>query len=75
VEGGAFEVAADELLAADFRLNWQSAAGGERTRPKGKNKVKYACPACGQNAWAKPEASLVCGACEEDMEAQDTGLG
>jgi len=75
VEGGAFEVAADELLAADFRLNWQSVAWGERTRPKGKNKVKYTCPACRQNAWAKPEASLVCGACEEDMEAQDNGLG
>jgi hypothetical protein len=32
--------------------------------------VKYTCPTCGQNAWAKPEASLVCGDCQEEMEAQ-----
>jgi predicted SprT family Zn-dependent metalloprotease len=75
VEGGMFAVAADALLATKFRLNWQSAAWGERPRPKGKNKVKYTCPACGQNAWAKPEASLVCGECEEEMEAKDNGLG
>jgi predicted SprT family Zn-dependent metalloprotease len=70
VDAGVFDRAADELLATNFRLNWRSAAWGERTRPKGKNKVKYTCPSCGQNAWAKPEASLVCGECEEEMEAQ-----
>jgi predicted SprT family Zn-dependent metalloprotease len=71
VKGGAFDRAADALLATDFRLNWQSAALGERTRPKRTSKVKYTCPTCGQNAWAKPEASLVCGDCGEDMEAED----
>ena len=75
VEGGVFDRAADALLATKFRLNWQSGALGERTRPKGKNKVKYTCPTCGQNAWAKPEASLLCGECEEEMEAQDNGVG
>jgi hypothetical protein len=70
VAGGAFDRAADELLATDFQLNWQSAAWSARSRPKGKNKVKYTWPSCGQNAWAKPEASLVCGDCKEEMEAQ-----
>lgn len=35
---------------------------------KAKNKVKYTCPSCGQKAWAKPEARLMCGECEEHME-------
>ena len=46
VEGGAFDGAARELLATSFRLNWQSAALGGSTRPKGKNKVKDTCPSC-----------------------------
>jgi hypothetical protein len=75
IEGGGFDHATEELLATNFRLNWQSAAAGGRIRPKGKNKVRYTCPSGGQNAWAKPEASLVCGACEETMEAQDNVLG
>jgi predicted SprT family Zn-dependent metalloprotease len=70
VAGDAFDLAADKLLATGFQLNWQSAAWGAQPRPKGKNKVKYTCPTCGQNAWAKPEASLVCGDCKEEMEAQ-----
>jgi hypothetical protein len=44
IDGGAFECAADELLATGFRLNWQSAIWGTRPRPRGKNKVKYTCP-------------------------------
>ncbi len=71
VDGGVFDLVADQLLATDFRLNWQSAAEGRRARPKGKSKVKYTCPSCGQNAWAKPDAALVCGECMEAMEAQD----
>jgi hypothetical protein len=69
VAGGAFDLAADELLATGFQLNWQSAAWTARSRPKGNSKVKYTCPTCGQNAWAKPEASRVCGDCKEEMEA------
>ena len=47
VAGGAFDRAADELLATGFQLNWQSAAWGARPRPTGTNKVKYTCPTCG----------------------------
>ena len=72
VEGGPFDRAAESLLKTAFRLNWQSVALGEKPRPKGTSKVKYTCPTCGQNAWAKPEASLVCGECMEPMAAQDT---
>lgn len=33
-----------------------------------KNKIKYSCPDCEQNAWAKPAANLICGDCEVKME-------
>lgn len=35
-----------------------------------KNKIKYTCATCGQNAWAKPGAWLICGDCDERMEPQ-----
>lgn len=75
IKSGPFDRAADELLATSFRLNWQSAALGERPRQKGKNKVKYTCPSCGQNAWAKPDANLLCGECMEEMDAQESAAG
>ena len=28
-----------------------------------RSKIKYSCPSCGQNAWAKPQAALACGHC------------
>lgn len=35
--------------------------------PKGnRSKVKYTCPECEQNAWAKPGANLCCGDCSQD---------
>jgi predicted SprT family Zn-dependent metalloprotease len=38
-------------------------------KPKGKtSKFKFVCPECGQNAWAKVTAKLVCGDCDEPME-------
>jgi len=37
-------------------------------KEKGKtSKFKFVCPECGQNAWAKITANLVCGDCEEPM--------
>jgi hypothetical protein len=38
-----------------------------------KNKVKYTCAECGQNAWAKPDASLICGVCKKWMLGADGG--
>jgi hypothetical protein len=32
-----------------------------------KSKIKYSCPHCGLNAWAKMGANLKCGDCEEGM--------
>jgi hypothetical protein len=39
-----------------------------KTRPREKkaSKTKFTCPECGQNAWAKPDALLICGECYND---------
>jgi hypothetical protein len=64
--GGAFALACDQLLSRGFQLNWQS--GPFATEKTGRqSKVKYTCTECGQNAWAKPGASLVCGVCLQPM--------
>ena len=40
-------------------------------KKKAASKTKYTCPGCGLNAWAKPEAPLVCGNCQEPMQAEN----
>jgi len=66
--GGEFEQAALGLLATGFQLHWQSPAGLRKNATP--SKVKYSCPVCGQNAWAKPQAHLLCGNCTLIMELQ-----
>lgn len=36
---------------------------------KRKSKTKFTCQKCGQNAWARPSAKLICGTCNEVMPA------
>jgi hypothetical protein len=65
--GGPFDRAADALLKGGWRANWQDPTKANGRGPQPKSKVKYTCPGCAQNAWAKPEASLVCGFCTLPM--------
>jgi predicted SprT family Zn-dependent metalloprotease len=79
--GGPFDVACRELVGKHgFEVAyvelWEEKA--KRTRKKkAASKTKYTCPGCDVNAWAKPQISLVCGDCKEEMEAeeQDEGEG
>lgn len=77
IPGGRFEHLAGPTLTpgqalAGARLHWQSRTiGGDETAAKKRaSKTKYTCPDCGQNAWAKPEAALMCARCEELMLAE-----
>src|SRR5262249_10707649 len=78
IEGAAFAQAFARLKGTGFELRWQSRADNTERQKKAASKTKYTCPNCGQNAWAKPDASLICGACYDEegeihaMEA--TGL-
>ena len=48
---------------------WGDDAARTKAKKKAASKTKYTCPACAANAWAKPETALVCGDCDERMEA------
>ena len=70
VEGGTFDLATKALLASGFTIPWgdaaqtgasEGASGGEGGEGKSGKRLKFTCPACGLNAWAKPDARLVCG--------------
>jgi predicted SprT family Zn-dependent metalloprotease len=63
---GRYAKAYARLKATGFQLHWQSAPQGDQAKAKKASKTKFTCPDCGQNAWAKPDALLICGACHED---------
>jgi predicted SprT family Zn-dependent metalloprotease len=78
IDGGLFDLATAQLLADGFQLYWHTenkaaregaAAALGTPSPSEKNKTKYTCAGCGQNAWAKPGANLMCGDCDEPMGA------
>jgi predicted SprT family Zn-dependent metalloprotease len=64
VEGGPYALAYQRLANTGFKLSWDSKID---SRSRILSKVKFRCPECGQNAWAKPDASLICGHCGQEM--------
>lgn len=70
-DGGPFERACAAYLATGVAILYHDRRrSDEEAKARGKkaaSKTKYTCPKCGQNAWAKPEADLICGACRESM--------
>jgi predicted SprT family Zn-dependent metalloprotease len=67
IGGGAFD-----LAFAEFSKKHDMSLFGDMpvsAKLKGKtSKFKFVCPECGQNAWAKITAKLICGDCGEAME-------
>jgi SprT-like family len=70
---GRFAKACAAFLARHPTILYHDRAGeGEATRKKkAASKTKYTCPDCEQNAWAKPDAHLICGDCDQAMEAEE----
>ena len=68
IPGGPFAKAFAKLAATGWKLNLQSA---HRPGAKGgtNSKTKFTCPACGQNAWGKPDLAIICKPCGADMLA------
>ena len=65
IRGGRFDnVMANEL--AKFQIPYIDIAIADKTMTR-PSKTKFSCPECEQNAWAKPDASLICGLCETPM--------
>jgi hypothetical protein len=59
--GGLFERTFNELAATGWKLNLQSAPAAGQKAPA--SKIKYTCPNCGLNVWAKPDVEVTCTAC------------
>ena len=73
VPGGPFDRAADELLGS----GWMVRRGSRKRGGKGRvdpSKTRFTCPSCGQHAWAKRRAELICGTCHAEMAADATLL-
>jgi SprT-like family len=74
-EGGRFDKACAVYLAAGDAILYHDRAGDEDAtktrRKKAASKTKFTCPACEQNAWAKPDAHLTCTDCGEEMEPEE----
>jgi ribosomal protein S27AE len=54
----------NSLLAQGFRFSWQARPAAAEAKKS--TRAKFTCAACGQNAWAKPDARLLCGICHEE---------
>ena len=68
----AFDRACAELEKSGFAVRYVELWGDEQARKKkAASKTKYTCPACGLNAWGKPEIHIVCGDCDERMTADE----
>jgi hypothetical protein len=70
IAGGPYARAYAKLKARGLQLRWQSIPAGPQAKAKKASKTKFTCPDCAQNAWAKPDALLICGACYEDGEGE-----
>src|ERR1700737_3526728 len=66
IADGPYAKAYAKLKGRGLGLPWQSAPTGKEAKAKKASKTKFTCPDCAQNAWAKPDALLICGACYED---------
>jgi predicted SprT family Zn-dependent metalloprotease len=70
VVGGPFDIARKEIEADGFDLRYVDLRDEKERARKAASKRKYRCPACGLNAWAKPDVNLVCGDCDAPMVAR-----
>lgn len=64
IAGGPYAEAYAKLKGKGLQLHWESAVC-EGKEAKAASKTKFTCPKCQQNAWAKPDALLICGVCCE----------
>jgi hypothetical protein len=71
-DGGRFQRACTSLIALHPAILYSDRALDEDKTRKKKlaSKTKYTCLSCVLNAWAKPEAHLVCGDCQSPMQPE-----
>jgi len=71
-ENGPFDQACQVLLDRGFQINWVGRIAPNKNTdptikapltPTKKDRIRFSCPECALNAWAKPSAKLACGTC------------
>ena len=70
--GGAFDRAADALIAKGFRIAFVERVSKQAklvARKKAASKTPYHCPKCLAKAWAKPGSDFMCRPCQEPLVA------
>jgi SprT-like family len=66
IPDGRYAKAYAKLAGSGLQLHWQSVPASGEGKAKKSSKTKFTCPECGQNAWAKPDALLICGECFDE---------
>jgi hypothetical protein len=68
IPGGRYAGAFEALTMTEWKgLNLESTH-----RTGNKNKAKFTCPGCGQNAWGKPDLAIICELC--GMKMRDSSI-
>lgn len=69
IEKGRYAAAYLALKKDGFSLSWDEIPVMKEKGPASNTRIKYTCPDCELNAWAKPKVQLICGDCETEMRA------
>ena len=73
IEGGNFEIAAGAFLLG-HKLSWNSQPPlTKEAKKKKQTRVKYVCPDCMTNIWAKPGIEVTCTECQVAFVPEETG--
>lgn len=71
IESGPFEWACEDFLMCHDAFLFFTILRLTLKKQAKKSKILYECQICGQKAWAKPGANLMCGQCQESMESEE----
>ncbi len=72
IEGGPFDRACNVWLQGEqVQIGFNSLRPSTSAKNSSASKIKYSCPNCHQNCWAKPDAVLKCGICDQNMEEDE----
>lgn len=71
VQGGRFDVAAQNILDEGFTIPWHKLTNTTQSKAKRASKTKYTCGMCGANVWGKPDLEITCAPCGVLFEPEE----
>jgi hypothetical protein len=71
IPDGPFAQAVAELIAGGGEVRYIDRWDEGVRSKKAESKTKFTCPACGVNAWGKPDLEIDCHGCGVSMPAAD----